>query len=85
MYQRENCQKNKLIETGYGLLPPGEAPFMPWSEVMVDLIGLWRIQIIDEDIFFNTLTCIYPVKNLVEIIRRENKIVDHAARKFKAC
>jgi len=84
-YRCENCQKNKLIGAGYGLLPPREAPMMPWSEVMVDLIGPWKIQINDEAIYFNALTCIDPVTNLVEIIRIENKTAEHVARKFEEC
>ena len=85
MYRCENYQKNKLIGAGYGLLPPREAPIVPWSEVMVDLIGPWRIQTNDEDIYFNKLTYIDPVTNLVEIIRIENKTAEHVARKFEKC
>ena len=58
---------------------------MPWSEVMVDLIGSWRIQMNDECIYFNALTCIDQVANLVEIIRIENKTVEHCVRKFEEC
>ena len=76
-YHCEVCQKNKLIGPGYGLLPPREAPLTPWSEVMVDLIGPWKIKVNNEDIYFSTLTCIDPVTNLVEIIRIENKTADH--------
>ena len=47
-YHCEVCQKNKLIGPGYGLLPPREAPLAPWSEVMVDLIGPWKIQVNNE-------------------------------------
>ena len=57
----------------------------PWSEVMVDLIGPWKIKVNNEDIYFSALTCIDPVTNLVEIIRIENKTADHVSRKFEEC
>ena len=84
-YRCENCQKNKLIGLGYGLLPLREAPLTPWSEVMVDLIGPWKVEINNENVYFNALTCIDPVTNLVEIIRIENKTANHVARKFAEC
>ena len=76
-YHCEVCEKNKLIGPGYGLLPPREAPLAPWSEVMVDLIGPWKMQVNNEDVFFSALTYIDPVTNLVEITRVENKTSHH--------
>ena len=29
-FQRNNCQRNKLLGPGYGLLPPRYAPLLPW-------------------------------------------------------
>ena len=84
-YKCTVCQKNKLLGPGYGMLPPREAPLAPWSEVMIDLIGPWKIQINNEDVYFNALTCIDPVTNLVEIIRIENKTAQHVSRKFEEC
>ena len=81
-YKCENCHQNKLIWPGYGLLPPRETPLVPWSEVMVGLIDPWKIETNGEDIYFNALTCIDPVTNLVEIICIENKTSNHVARKF---
>ena len=52
---------------------------------MVDLIGPWKIAVNNEDVYFNALTCIDPVTNLVEIIRIENKTANHVARKFEEC
>ena len=71
------------IGPGYGLLPPQETLLAPWSEVMVDLIGPWKIEEINEDVYFSALTCIDPVTNVVEIIRIENKTADHVSRKFE--
>ena len=82
-YRCEVCQRNKLIGPGYGYLPPREAPLTPWSEVMVDLIGPWKITMNNEDVFFNALTCIDPVTNLVEMIQIENKTAEHVSRKFE--
>ena len=63
------CKKNKIIGPGYGHLPPREAPLLPWAEVSVDLIGPWKITVQEEDIYFNALTCIDQVSNLVEMIQ----------------
>ena len=82
-YRCEVCQTNKLIGPGYGHLPPREAPLAPWSEVMVDLIGPWKIKVQDQDVYFNALTCIDPVTNLTELIRIESKTSANIARKFE--
>ena len=50
-YKCEMCQKNKLLGAGYGHLPPRHANLMPWEEVMVDLIGSWKIELQGREIF----------------------------------
>ena len=82
-YKCTVCQKNKLLGPGYGMLPPREAPLAPWSEMMIHLIGPWKMKINDEDVYFNALTCIDPVTILVEIIRIENKTAQHGRCKFE--
>ena len=54
----------------YGHLAPRTAPITPWSEVRVDCIGPWQIQIPNTPtpLKFYALTCIDPVTNLIEII-----------------
>ena len=84
-YRCEVCQRNKLVGPGYGHLLPQEAPLIPWSKVVVYLIGLWKIIIHNADVFFNALTCIDPVSNLVEMVQVENKTVEHISRKFEEC
>ena len=84
-YRCEVRQGNKWIGSGYGHLPPRDAPLTPWSEVMVDLIGPWKITINNEDVFFKALTCIDPVTNLVEMVRIENKTAEHVSRKVEEC
>ena len=84
-YQCEICQKNKLLGAGYGHLPPRHANLVPWEEVMVDLIGPWKVKVNEQDIYFNALTCIDPVTNLVEMIRLENKTSNHVAQQFENC
>ena len=39
------CQKMKRPEPGYGLLLEQHFGIVPWSEVAVDLIGLWTVKI----------------------------------------
>ena len=84
-YRCEICQKNKLLGAGYGHLPPRHANLVPWEEVMVDLIGPWKVKVNEQDIYFNALTCIDPVTNLVEMIRLENKTSNHVAQQFENC
>ena len=81
----EDCQKNKLSGAGYGMLPPKHAPFAPWNEVAIDLIGPWEIRFGRQSLEVNTLTCIDPVTNLVEIVRVQNKTAAHAAQQFENC
>eukprot|EP00957_Ditylum_brightwellii_P048779 3700580-Ditylum_brightwellii.AAC.1 len=56
---------------------------MPWSEVVVDLIGLWCIKVGGQEVDFYALTCIDPVTNLVEMIRLENKTAKHVTHQFE--
>ena len=67
------------------MLPLREAPLTPWAEVMIDLIGPWKMQVNNNDIYFNELTCIGPVMKLFHIIRIENKTAKHVSRKFEEC
>ena len=81
-YVCDTCQKNKQIGVGYGLLPPRHAAMMPWDSVAVDLVGPWKINVNNQDLEFNALTCIDPVTNLVEMVRIDNKTSRHIADKF---
>ena len=82
-YRCEVCQKNKLLGAGYGELPQREAPLVPWSEVAVDLIGPWKIDINGQEVEFSALTSIDMVTNLVELIRIENRTSNHVAQQFE--
>lgn len=81
----KTCQKNKLLGAGYNHLSPRHASLVPWNEVMVDLISRWKVNIQDQELFFNALTCIDPITNLVEIIRIDNKTSEHISRQFENC
>ena len=67
------------------MLPTREAPLAPWAEEMINLIGPWKMQVNNNDVYSNALTCIDPVTILVEIIRIENKTAEHVSRKFEEC
>jgi len=82
-YQCEHCQKHKLSGKGYGLLPERELRVAPWTEVAVDLIGPWKLQVHGKPVEFNALTCIDTASNLVELIRIDNKSCPHVTEKFK--
>ena len=70
-----DCQKNKQWGPGYGMLPPQNAPLMPWNEAAVDLIGPWAIELQNgQTVEFNALTCIDPVANLVELTGKQQNM-----------
>jgi hypothetical protein len=56
---------------------------MSWEEVHIDLIGPWAIKIGEQNIEFNALTCIDPVTNLVELVRIDNKTLNHIQQLFQ--
>eukprot|EP00957_Ditylum_brightwellii_P150236 11440962-Ditylum_brightwellii.AAC.1 len=56
---------------------------MPWSEVAVDLIGPWKLNIQGQEVEFSAPTCIDTVSNLTEIVRIDNKTTEHTAQKFE--
>ena len=82
-YQCEHCQKHKLSGKGYGLLPERKLRVAPWTEVAVDLIGPWKLQVHGKPVEFNALTCIDTASNLVELIRIDNKSCPHVTEKYK--
>ena len=86
-YHCDNCQRNKLTGPGYGMLPARNAPLTPWSEVMVDLVGPWKVKVQNqnEDLLFYALTCIDHVSNLVEMVRLQNKTAAHVSQQFENC
>ena len=56
---------------------------MPWTEVVVDLIGPWTIVVGNEEYEFNALTSIDTTLNLVEMIRIDEKSSQHVRNKFE--
>jgi hypothetical protein len=77
------CQRYKLLGPGYGKLPPREAPFAPWDEVAVDLIGPWTIKTNGQELVFHALTCINPVTNLTELVCINDKSAAHVGMRFE--
>ncbi len=78
----EHCQRNKLSGTGYGLSPECKLRSVPFEECTVDLIGPWIIQVCNKPYEFNALTVIDRVSNLVELVRIDEKMSAHVARKY---
>jgi RNase H-like domain found in reverse transcriptase/Integrase zinc binding domain len=64
----EHCQKYKNVQCGHGETAPREAGLLPWSEVAVDMIGPWTLEVSDRNKKFSALTIINLVTNLVEIV-----------------
>ncbi len=56
---------------------------MPFEECAVGLIGLWiLIQVNGKPYKFNALTVIDTISNLVELIRIDDKMSAHIAKKY---
>ncbi len=78
----EQCQRNKLSGTGYGLLPECKLRSVPFEECAVDLIGPRIFQVRNKPYEFNALTVIDTLSNLVELVRIDEKMLAHVARKY---
>jgi hypothetical protein len=63
----EHCQKYKNVQCGHGETGPREAGLLPWSEVAVDMIGPWTLEVGDRTEKFSAHKIIDLVMNLVEI------------------
>ena len=63
-------------------MPTCNPQVAPWDEVIVDLIGPWRIEVQGREFIFNTLTYIDSVLNLVKIVRINNKSSQHIPDQF---
>ena len=84
-YNHAVCAKNKLLGAGYRHFPSRHANLIPWEDVIANLIGPWKVKINEQEIFFNALTCIDPVTNLVEMIRIDSKTSRHNRQQFENC
>jgi hypothetical protein len=78
----KDCQKHKLAGRGYGLLPKQEVWIAPWEEVVIDLIGSWKVKVNGRQVEFNGLACIDTALSLVELIHIDNKTAKHIPEKF---
>jgi hypothetical protein len=76
------CQQYKNIPRGHGETAPREAALLPWSEIAVDLIGPWTLEVANQRVTFHALTIIDLVTNLVEVVRLDNKTSAHVAMQF---
>ena len=67
------CSVCPQVRTGarqYGDLAPRDAPITPWHEVHLDCVGTWELELPSKvKIYFDALTMIDPVTNLIEIVR----------------
>jgi len=80
----DTCQRYKLIGRSYGKLPELQATVAPWTEVAVDLIGPWIVDLGNNQfVTFMALTMIDPVTGLAELVRINNKTSEHIAMLFE--
>lgn len=78
------CPQVRTSSVPSGQLAPRTAPIIPWSEVHIDFIGPWNVEVNKQKFCFDALTCIDPVTNLIEIIRlRGPKTAENARRLFE--
>ncbi len=78
----QDCQKYKLAGCGYGLLPKQEVGIAPSEEVIINLIGPWKVKVSGGQVEFNALTCIDTASKLVKLIHVDNKTSKHICDKF---
>jgi transposase InsO family protein len=69
----EHCQKYKNVQHGHGETAPREAGLLPWSEIAMDMIGPWTLEVGDRTEKFSARTIIDLVTNLAEIVCVNNK------------
>jgi hypothetical protein len=67
----------------YGELPPRDVLVAPWHDIHVDLIGPWNVTVHGVDLYFNALTVIDPVTNLLEIYRVQEKSAYHLGQQLE--
>ena len=79
----DTCKRYKLSGRGFGFLPGRDVNIHLWHEVAVDLIGSWSIEIIDKWYKFNSLTSIYLVTNIVDLIRVDRNTSAQIRSKWK--
>ena len=78
------CQRYKMAGPGYGHNPPRNETALPFEETGVDLIGPWKVAIPNVgEIQVWCLTMIDIATTLCEIVRIENKTMEHVAMKFE--
>ena len=77
------CQRMKQPGRPYGFLAAREASLLPWSEIAVDSIGPWTLQVGNQRVEFKALTMIDTVSNLVELVRLDNSTAAHAGLQFE--
>ncbi len=78
----KDCQMHKLEGHGYGLLPEQEVRIAPWEEVVINLIGPWKVKVNGRQVEFNALACIDMASNQVKLICIGNKTAEHTCDKF---
>ena len=52
-----------------GQMAPQIAPILMWSNAHADFIGPWTVKFKNMKLWFNALTCLNPVTNLIKIIQ----------------
>ncbi len=78
----KDCQRHKLVGSGYGLLPKQEVRIAPWEEVAINLIVPWKVKVNGRQVEFNVLTYIDMALILVKLICVDNKTAKHIRDKF---
>jgi hypothetical protein len=85
----EHCQKYKNVQHRHGDTASREAGLLPWSEIAVDMLGPWTLEVGNRTEKFSALTNIDLVTNLVEIVRVNNKttsaVTAHFVNAWLAC
>ena len=77
------CQRFKDQGPIHSQNPPRNETAVPWSDVAVEIIGPWTIDVNNTVFSFSALTAIDISTGLFEIKKIEEKTSDHAWQQFR--
>jgi hypothetical protein len=77
------CQRYKDVGQVQGQVTPRNETAVPWSDVAVNLIGPWEVDVGQQQLVIQALTTINVATTLFEITRIKEKSSEHILMKFE--
>jgi hypothetical protein len=78
----KECQKYKTVQHGHRTTAPRQTGLLPWSEIAVNTISPWALDLANQQVKFHVLMIIDLVTNLVEMVWLDNQTSAHVALQF---